>query len=134
QTEILTEQAGCNPVSQRDTGNLPVTGICRRIIIKDDMQDDIGIGRVVGMAMPCPFGRGEMHFNISCPLCSGDADTSERKIRPGAAVPVAKVENFDRVSIGSLEVIEAELPCTPYVVEKIFSHGLIVVCDRRSGL
>jgi hypothetical protein len=63
-----------------------------------------------------------MHFNIAGPKYAVYNNTAGEEIRTGVGVQLSKINNLKTTCVGGLEVSEIKVVCSPYEVQKIFSH------------
>jgi hypothetical protein len=74
------------------------------------------------MAMCVPFGGTDVHFDVTRPFGSAEADTTIKKIGASMGIIRSGLEDNKRLLIGSAEVICLKAARTPQEMEKIFSH------------
>ena len=115
-------------ITQYALGDMFATRIDGRfVVLANDMQDDIVVGRIGVMVMATPVGRTHMDLHIAHPLLLADTQVRMAEVGSRIAVVFAYRQHLNGQTVGGLLVELRPQALLPYVVQEDFGHFFCLV-------
>lgn len=98
----------------------------RRVMVIDNMENDIVVGTVVAMMMVVPVRGVDMYLHIANPKGLPYSDVCIGEVRPTVAVEKTGALDNNRETVDSTQLSLQQL-VLPYILEEGFVHAYHII-------